>query len=190
MSVPTLDLPQARTAPSHVVRGLRELDPTAVIVHLGGPTWVVGKVRPNSETRRQAIAMLDQWTTAVSEGARMSETGKMRVRFALLALQGFRPVERYRIQGEPDSRIVHDFAESRYRWLHETDAQLFAGFDEAQERKRAEARAEIADLDRAKDAYKYAFTSSFGAAVSSVGTRTTPVRSGFVRHSIPSNHAA
>lgn len=156
-----LDFSQARVAPESVMRGLEEVDPTACIVHLGGARWLVGKVRPNAHVRAQAEAMFANWTRAVRQGAKLSAQGQQRVRFAQLAMLGFRPVETYQLIGAPDGRIVKDFRRSRHRWLTTSDAELQRTLDDPAEERRAAAHAEIASVDRAKDAWRYAFTRSF-----------------------------
>jgi hypothetical protein len=133
MRIDPLDFSQARTAPESVVRGLEGLDPSACIIHLGGAQWLVGKWRPSSAARADAEAMFDNWTRNVSEGRRMTPRGKLRVRFAQLALLGVRPVQQYTLIGAPDDRIVHDFERSRFRWLHSADNALEKAGDAADE---------------------------------------------------------
>lgn len=189
MRIDPLDFSQARTAPEDVVRGLEALDPTACLVHLGGTRWLVGKVRPNVHARSTAEQMLDHWTRAVQSGKRLSPQGQQRVRFAQLALLGVRPVDQYTIMGDPDGRIVKEFEASRYRWLHAGNNDLFQQLDDAEDERRANARKDVADIDRAKDAWKYAFTVSHTTSASL--TPEDKPRSGFVRHTKPeTTHAA
>lgn len=182
MRISPFDFSQARTAPEHVVRGLEALDPSACLVHLGGARWMVGKVRPNAVVRAQAEGMLDHWTRGIQAGARMSQHGQQRVRFAQLALLGMRPVDLYTIVGEPDSRIVHAFQASRWRWLHATDRTLEEQIYQQDAKRKATAHAEISDVHRAADAWRYAFTRShyFG---DKRGQDLGP-KSGFIRQPI------
>lgn len=182
MRIDPLDFPQARMAPESVVRGLEELDPTACIVHLGGARWMVGKVRPNALARVDATHMLDSWTSAVQRSQKkLSPSGRQRVRFAQLALLGVRPVELYTIiGGEPDSRIVQDFKESRYRWLHTSDNEMDRAIDSTE--KADASRAALTDVNLAKDAWKHAFTLSHTTSVST--TPLIPARSGWTRHTL------
>lgn len=175
-----MDFSQARTAPESVVRGLEQLDPTACLVHLGRAHWVVGKIRPNALVRAQAEAMLDNWTTNVREGKRMSPNGMARVRSAQLALLGFRPVQLYRIAGSPDGRIVQDFARSRFLWLTTSDNALLQQIDDTATERREAAQAEVGSLDRAKDAWRYAFTRSCMPSAARGPFDRTPA--GWVRH--------
>ena len=180
-----LDFSQARMASDDVVRGLEALDPTACVVHLGEATWLVGKIRPNTEARGEAEAMLDNWTRAVRGGRRLSAQGQLRVRLAQLALHGFRVVAQYRLIGEPDARIVKDFAESRFRWLHTSDNAVFHALDTEQRDRAEAAQKEVGSIDRAKDAWHYAFTRTHTTSASL--TPPDKPRSGFVRHAIPSS---
>jgi hypothetical protein len=188
MRIDPLDFSQARVAPDDVIRGLELLDPTACLVHLGGTRWVVGKLRPNAEARRQAEAMLAHWTASVRAGKRLSPRGALRVRFAQLALLGFRPVQQYEIVGEPDGRIVQDFARSRYHWLTTSDNAVQHSLDTAHRDRAEAAHAELASVDRAKDAWKHAFTLTHTTSVS-LTPPDTP-KSGFVRHPKPSPAAS
>lgn len=182
MRIDPLDFSQARMAPESVVRGLEMLDPTACILHLGGPQWLVGKVRPSSAARGEAEAMFANWTRNVSEGRRMTERGKLRVRFAQLALLGVRPVHQYALIGPPDDRIVHDFARSRFLWLHSADNALEKAGDAADDARVTAARNEVASVDRAKDAWKYAFTTSHMPSASL--TPEIKPKAGWTRHDL------
>lgn len=184
MRIDPLDFSQARMAPEYVMRGLEELDPTACIVHLGGVRWLVGKIRPSSLVRADACEMFDHWTRAVQgSGRRLSPSGRMRVRFAQLALLGVRPVELYTILwGEPDGRIVADFERSRWLWLHTSDNEMQQDLDDSGTVERDASRRALSNPDLAKDAWRYAFTQSH-----LVGGSLAPVdrpRSGWVRHSL------
>lgn len=184
MRIDPLDFPQARFASEHVVRGLEFLDPTACIVHMDEARWMVGKVRPSAEARVQAEHMLTNWTRNLQAGTRMSDFGRRRVRFAMLAYLGFRPVQQYDLIGAPDSGIVRDFAISQYLWRHAREDEPLGRQDIEKQSKIAAARADIADIGRARDAWKYAFTRSH-----LVGGTLTPaqrVKSGWLRHPISS----
>jgi len=183
MRISPLDFPQARMAPESVMRGLEDLDPSACVVHLGGKTWIVGKVRPNSVARGVAETMMSNWTRAVQGGKRLSKQGQLRVRFAQLALLGFRPVSQYEIQGEPDGRIVKEFEFSRHCWLTTSDNELNHTLDTVQRDKADAAKAQIADVNLGKEAWNYAFRTTHTTSVS----LTPPDRpkSGFVRHEKP-----
>lgn len=173
-----LDFPQARRVSPDILRRLREIDETATVVHLGGPTWIVGKVRPNDAVRADAINMLDRWSAALISGKRMSAQGRSRVAFALLALRGFRPVQMYQItHGEPDARIITDFRRSRWEWLHTSDNELFQRMDDHESDQKARNEALLSDPHAAKDAWQYAFTRSHAV------TRrdNDRVRSGYTR---------
>lgn len=184
MQVAPLDFSQARFAPEWVVRELESLDPTASVVHLGGASWLVGKIRHSAAARAQAEAMFDTWTRQIQVGAQLSERGKARVRFAQLALLGFRIVSQATITNDMQwARVVDGFRESRYRWLHAQEDGVLAELDAAETRRREEARRDVQDVDRAKDAWRYAFTRSHSMAVTL--TPKDRVKSGWTRTTLP-----
>lgn len=184
MHVSPLDFSQARTAPEWVSRELEEMDPTACVVHMGGARWAVGKIRPNRAARKEAEAMFATWTQAIQKGAQLSAQGKARVRFAQLALLGFRVVTQLDLTNDMQWRtVVDDFRESRYRWLHAPEDGALKEIDALEERRREDARRGVEDPNRAKEAWKYAFTRSHSLAVSN--TPKDVVKSGWKRVSIP-----
>jgi hypothetical protein len=77
--------------------------------------------------------------------------------------------------------VVNDVRGALWKSRHTSDNELFAEIDAAEYERRESARAEMADIGRANDAWRYAFTRSHMPSVS-----LTPVdkpKSGFVRHS-------
>lgn len=176
-----VDVPQVREAPSHIRRGLRDLDATAELLYMGDGRWMVGRVRPNVHTHRIATTMLDTFTRNLSQGQQLSPRGKAKARFALLALQGFRPVAEYRMN-QPDWRIVEDFRVSQWRMLHEDPDALLDDMEAREQAKKDAARAEIADEYRAKDAHRFLVTSNFGYASPSVAKPAPQPKAGRVRH--------
>lgn len=153
--------PQAREAPVEIRRQLRALDPTAEVIYLGPRQWVVGRVRPNREVVRVATAMLDNTAGVLTTAARNSHSRRLRVALALLALQGFRPVQEYALN-DLDGRVVADFERSRFLMLHQSDGERLAELEERT------ATSELGSLDLAKEAWQSAFTSRFGYGVSSI----------------------
>jgi len=177
-----IEIPQFRTAPEGIRRRLREIDPTAEIIHLGRQHWVVGKVRPNALVRQQAIRMLDRIEHELSNGKQLSERGKEKARFALLALQGFRTVHQFEMR-EPDDRVVKEFERSRWMWLHMSEMETWRSLEEDAAAPAAAARKALADEGLAREAISRAFKLNFGRA--SQLPETTPVPSGRTRHAIP-----
>lgn len=185
MTASALDFPQARTAPAHVIDGLRAVDPSAALVYLGDGRWLLGSVRPSAIRRAQAASIIQNaLDTFDRTGARTGAKGdphadprtRDRLALGLLAYQGFSPIAEYTIAGEPDSAIVHDLA--RRDWLYRTlsDQAVEASWTADQDAAAAEARADLADEARARDAWRYAFTRSHlvqhGPAIAASG-RTT-----------------
>jgi len=180
MSVPWLvDVPQLRTAPEDIRRRLREIDPTVEVIYLGRGRWIVGKVRPNQHVRARAIRMLDEFHRNLQNKKKLSERGKEKVLFALLALQGFRPVADYTMP-EPDGTVVKDFERSRFLWLHTSENELWRQLDGEMDRPGEEARKVLGDPSLAREALSRAFKLNFGRA--SQAPEVTPLASGPTRH--------
>jgi hypothetical protein len=156
-----VQFPQAREAPEDTRRALRALDPTAEVVYLGPRRWLVGRVRPNSESRTTAERMLATYASLpVTEQIRMSQAKRRyRVALAELARQGLRPVEIYAGR-DADSRLVESFRQGQWRMQHLTENELFRELDEQEDAEKAEAAKQMQDLGTAQDAWKYAFTVS------------------------------
>lgn len=181
MSTPWLvDVSQPRTAPEDIRRRLRALDPTAEVICVSGRRWIVGRVRPTRDAMRIATHMLATYWT-MTEKARASVRGVQRYRFALAALQGFRPVAQYDLR-DLDDRVVNDFAESQWRMRH-TRGDLLEAWDREEEAEKAARRAELGSLDRAKNVVNYVKQSNFGAATPSVqSSRPDVIPSSRTRH--------
>lgn len=159
-----VQFPALRTAPEHVVRGLREIDPTTELVYFGRGRWILGSVRPDVAVAAQAERILGR---AYKLAAFAAENPRFKVNpsnirrllgridFAYLALQGFRSIAEYRVQGAPDSAIVEDFRRADWMFKHTTDEELWQMLEAPKEKARAEARADLADPARARDAWRY-----------------------------------
>lgn len=81
-----------------------------------------------------------------------------RVDFAVLALQGFRFVHEYRVQGELTSAIVEDFRKADYMYRTLSDEQVDELLNAPKAQQIAAARAQIRDPARGRDAWRYGFT--------------------------------
>ena len=156
--------PALRTAPEHVVRGLREVDPTAELVYFGRGRWILGSVRPDSDVIAQAERILRRAykLAAFAENNPRFKVNPANIRrllgridFAYLGTQGFRFIHEYRIQGEPTSAIVEDFRRADWMHKHTTDEEFERMLDAPKEKARVEARADLADPARARDAWRY-----------------------------------
>lgn len=153
---PLLHFPAARQAPASVLRDLREIDPRAELLHLGGTRWVLGTVRPGDPAAvrfgASQLASVRRWVTRGS---------MLKVRMAHAHLQGFKPIEEYQVGGEMGfARVVKDFRERdwryRHRWLEELDARE-EETDIDTERRAALTQSITNMEDRARDGYRYAF---------------------------------
>lgn len=158
MTASLIDWPQLRTAPVEVVRELRSLDPTMEIVYRGEGRWTVGRVRPNQLRRKQAEGVLTTAFSVLSVGKRFNARSKDKIEWALMALQGFSPIQDY--YGEPDSSVVNDIRMKLWMLEHTSDDQFFRHLEEGREKAQQSAHNEMTDSERAKFAWKYAFTRS------------------------------
>lgn len=185
-----------RRAPDSVLRGLRQVCPTAELVYLGWRQWQIVEVSANNARSASACRILERsyntlrlWETVpkfkANPGAFRRIVG--RIDFGLLAYDGARFVGGpYKVQGEPTSLIVDDYRQMDYHYRTLTDADVERLLNAPKEQKRALARAEAASENRAADAWRYMFTRSHynGARPD----QQAPPRSGFVRHPSPSTN--
>jgi hypothetical protein len=158
-----VEFPRLRTTPDYVVRGLREVDPTAELVYIGRGKWLLGSVRWDRRHVSAARKRLDAAFGAVKRIGQWKASHPrvgQRVAYWTLALQGFRPIAEYKLQGEPDSRIVNDFRRMDWMYKNTSDNQLERLLDEPYETGRREARADLTDEARARDAWRNTFTLS------------------------------
>lgn len=157
---PLVDFSAPRVASPDVIRGLREVDPTAELVYLGNGQWMLGRVRQSGDgyyqCRSKAVKILDNLYSVLSNGAQLTSRGKGKVQMAMLWMQGFKPVAMYR--GDPGGHIVEDFRRSLFMLHHTSDDEMFRMMDAPKEKAKEEARADIRDTERARMAYQYAFT--------------------------------
>lgn len=170
-----VDFPQLRIPAPHVVAGLREVDPTAEIVYFGRGRWLLGSVRPSTLLRepaervlRSALRMLDialhneKFTFNPANARRLFG----RVDFAVLALQGFRFVHEYRVQGELSSAIVEDFRKADWMYRTLTDDAVDQMLNAPKEAKRVASRLDLIDPARARDAHHYVNTVNIAPGIS------------------------
>lgn len=146
-------------APREIIEGLRTVDRGADLAYLGAGRWLLVVKKPHNSIRQQGAAtMLDALTAELRNGTEKSTAQiKQRARYALLAYYGYSPVAQYDVQGSPDSAIVDDFR--RRDWLYRTtsDDALFRAIDAPQQAAIAQARADMQDPARHRDAYRHAF---------------------------------
>lgn len=185
---PHVQFPQIRTAPIDVVRGLREVDPTAELVYMERGRWLLGSVRWNRDLVQQSARILARAIEAASRASKFAPTHQMeqlrrirgRVQFAVLGSQGFRPITEYVIQGAPNSRIVEDFRRRDWMFKNTTDTELETMLNAASESNKQAAHDDLTDTERARDAWKWMFTRSH--SVSRMAPPGQVARSGFTLH--------
>lgn len=197
---PYLEHSQPRATPEGVVRGLRQIDPTADLYYLGWKKWVLVSVRPHREhsaaARRMVLGapatpqgparpglrqLLRLWETNPKYRANPGAFRQLiqRYELALLMIQGARPITEYVIQGEPTGAIVDDFRRMDWMYRNTTDQRLQELLDEPYESGREGAREDIRDIARATAAWRYMHTLNIAPGISL--TPKDRVRSGFTR---------
>lgn len=152
MLAPT-ELPTGRTAPPELTRGLKEVDPTAELVYIGDGRWDLMRLRPKNDDRAHvANAMLMNAYKACQVG-KLQEHGWYRaLRFARLLRLGYVVFGRYRLERDPDWRIVHDFRRAIWEYTHDHNDETIEYKWNWRERKAEEIRARLGDRSAARDA--------------------------------------
>lgn len=119
-------------APTEIRSALREIDPDADLVHLGGREWLLGVRRPNAAAEQRVREQLTQLTTTkleVSERAERalaeSQLGKELQLLQFFASAPFRPIHLYEIGGEGGTSfgaVVRDFRLRDFNWRTRREA--------------------------------------------------------------------
>lgn len=170
-----------REAPEHVLRGLRDLDPSAELVWVEKDRWLLGQYAPEARRALEKSGADLRESTERSLSLRnnkVTHTDRVRLRMAHLKLNCFRFTAEYFI-ALPDSAVVHDQRVMDWMYKHLSDSAIDAAFNEDKERERAAARADLEDTERARAAYKYLFTLSHYLGKQ---TLDSGPRSGWKRH--------
>lgn len=101
-----IDIPTFRDPSPELLRRLRVYDPRAEVVYAGQGRWLVGRVKTNSPRRATGRRM----ALAIKAGDGFPSDRWPELRQALLMAQGFGVVVDVTMQGEPDGRLVNEFA--------------------------------------------------------------------------------
>lgn len=147
-----LTLSAERQASPELLAALRQVDPDAVLIHMGDDEWWLGTVRPSEIRRKIGLNIL-----AVEQGKPEEHRSPTNWRMGQLALRGFGLVKSFRREGAPGHDIV-DWFRAADTWLRSTtDAeQEHELFDAAVEQERRHARALMRDYHATDARYKYA----------------------------------
>ena len=146
--MPSLQYPSERTCPPALLAELRRIEPTAELLYVGEGRWLLGTVRfrwDNYAKAARALAKIERDNaTNLTAIVAHAEVGRDKATLRAAAyrqsrnmaylravMQGFRPIADYTIQGEPDSRIVHDFARRDWLFRVAPDASDQEKLDEA-----------------------------------------------------------
>lgn len=121
-----------RRAPSGVLEKLREIDPKAELVHLGGSTWWLGVVGPNQPARDRILrslgtmdgvasatmAVADPFERAMAQEHLAKETRMYQIMaYGPNGEGGFRPIELRECETLADfNELVEDFRRADWTW--------------------------------------------------------------------------
>lgn len=108
-----------------LLRDLRGVDPLAELYYAGEGEWWLGVVKFHSPRRKKGSYLCRVAT-------RRDITNWTMLRIGKLMQQGFGLIARYRIQGEPDSRIVRDFQMRDWIWRMQAELHFNQRLDEAE----------------------------------------------------------
>jgi hypothetical protein len=176
------DFPEARTAPSWIVRAFREIDPDADVLYLGPRRWMLGHVHREPTMERARLQRMGDARVKLGREIRKVTRDRewhRRQWFARAMQQGFESIHEWNVD-ELTSWHVEAFRAASYLKQNlRTDA--LEEYDRALEQQKAADLADLTDPARANDAWRYAFT-----LTPRLQSTTDRVRSGFTRHAIPS----
>lgn len=110
-------IPGQRECSWQLLTDLREIDRTVDLHYLGEGVWMLGSVKPNKWRYEAAGAVLRSEHDRSTWMRRLWELG----------LYGFARMGEYKIYGEPNSRILQDFARKDWHYRHNREA----AFDKA-----------------------------------------------------------
>lgn len=148
----------AETAPAEVLEALRQIDPTADLVHVHGRTWLLGTRRPNPGAQARIQKQL-----RLLEPHRLTDpTSGLEFQLLQFYAGGFNPISMYELgtEGRDEagqvaqidfSYIVEDFRIRDFNWRvrpKEAEAEFLDAISlDAGNRRRAALMAEFADQE-------------------------------------------
>lgn len=144
-------------APPEVQAALKEIDPAARLVHLGGREWLLGVQRPNPAARAKVEDALKKLSSATVSGSidlaeRVALQNELGKEFQLMQLcaEGFRPIHLYEVDGS-FAEVVNDFRLRDHNWRVRPEAAFREMRDElsfdVQDAKRTERVREAMDQE-------------------------------------------
>lgn len=142
-----------RTAPPALLKRLRDIEPRAELVYMGGGTWYLGRSAPTEALQEAGWARTRAVNRQTAEN-KLDESAKRMHRMGRMQQAGFQFTAQY--TGDPDGRIVHELYEADRLWKLAANwyryDEMCNGADRAEQ---AQARRDLTDPYRAKDAWDY-----------------------------------
>lgn len=168
-----LDFSQVRLAPLSVLAGLREVDPTAELVHFSGPKWLLVSVRGDDDMKAQGYRRLAKAKAMASSiaaknpGIKTHHVPRIKdgIAAATLISLGARPIDFYNLPN-PDSSVVEDFRRADFKSRHQSENDFWLEYETPREKAREAYIKDLTDHARANDYWHY----------SNVLTHTTSVK--------------
>lgn len=119
-------------APPEILAGVRAIDPTADVIHLGGVEWMLGVRKPNDAARAEVEKQLKTIVTTrnnvvdAADRARVDLEMAKELQLLQLFADGLRPIHIYHVgKGQEYTslhEIVSDFRERDFNWRMRADA--------------------------------------------------------------------
>lgn len=168
------DFPRLYDAPPDVLRRIREVAPDVDLLYLGWGRWYLVRYKPHREHRERArrrlpecLRLLHEWETSTKYKANPGAFRRLygRYLFWRMVELGARPIAEY------DTRFVRTFGleaipddlrQMEYHLRHTSDQAALEAINGPKEREQALAHAQLADPDRARDAWRFLFTRTHG----------------------------
>lgn len=153
MTLSPSELPTGRTAPPELTRGLKEVDPSAELIYMGDGRWDLLRLRPKNDVRLGVASMMLATAYRACQLGKLGEAGWYRaLRFARLLREGYVVFGRYRLDHDPDWRIVHDFRRAMWEYAHDHNDEAIEHKWEWRDRKADQLRAKLGDMAFAREA--------------------------------------
>ena len=147
-------LPRDCACPDYIDRGLKQVDPSAVLLYIGHGRWWLGILKAPAEDRGLGYRQADG-RKALALEYHKKEPNYWRVARAKLKMRGFQYVAQF--SGPPSWRIVLDFQERDYNYrtqLLQIEAQMARESDGTAAAERMQKGAEDAGRYLARQAYR------------------------------------
>lgn len=113
-----------RTAPpASTMRALRQIDPKARLIHLGGRKWWLGVQDPQPEAMELAGDIRENHLSKLPQQIKNELSSALRLEMLNECAEGFRPIAVYECD-VPGEDVIEDFRIRDHNWRHRADATV------------------------------------------------------------------